>query len=209
MQRSIEWPADQVFRRHCVCRCYSRLITTSWFWWSHCHCSWRSGRLSFAMVGEFWVDGVPANKEVNENNVQIMSNSQSRFLLSTFLQDSGRSSTGLPILPIAKEQTRPKNDVWFYVLMKTTSNNMVFLDHQNKCSPCWSFVSLLYRGFKFHPCAIAVSGHCKTSRDASIKNTIVDTVQNWVFVMPVVFYIYWCIPKIRKFLCLKKLLFWT
>jgi hypothetical protein len=38
-------------------------------------------------------------------------------------------------------------------------------------------------------CAIAVSSCCKTSRDASIKITIVDTKQNRVFVTPVVFFI--------------------
>jgi hypothetical protein len=32
------------------------------------------------------------------------------FLL--FLQGSNTKATGLPILPIVKEQTRPKNDVW-------------------------------------------------------------------------------------------------
>jgi hypothetical protein len=44
-------------------------------------------------------------------------------------------------------------------------------------------------GFKFWSCAIAVSVRWKTSRDASIKNSIVDTTQNRVFEMPVVFFI--------------------
>jgi hypothetical protein len=70
------------------------------------------------MVDEFRVGDVPANKEVNESSSDCVAKGQSSFLLSTFLQDSGRNSTGLPILPIVKEQIRPKNDVWFYVLMK-------------------------------------------------------------------------------------------
>ena len=56
------------------------------------------------------------------------------------------------------------------------------------CSRRWSFLSL-DKGFKFGSCAIAVSGRSKTSRDASIKITIVDTKQNRVFVMPLVFFI--------------------
>jgi hypothetical protein len=127
---------------------------------------------------------------VNENNVQIMSNSQSRFLLSTFIKDSGLSSTGLPILPIAKEQTRPKNDVLFYVLMKTTSNNMVFFDHQNKCRPALrvEVLSLCIGDSSFDHVPMN-SFHCKTSGDASIKNTIVETMQNRVLEMTVVFFI--------------------
>jgi hypothetical protein len=38
-----------VFRRHC------RLNITSWLEWCHCHCSWRSRRLSFAIVDRFGV----------------------------------------------------------------------------------------------------------------------------------------------------------
>jgi hypothetical protein len=66
MQIRFEWPADHVLLQHCVCRCYSRLITTRRLQWYYCHCSWRSRRLSFAMVGEFRVGDAPANKEVNE-----------------------------------------------------------------------------------------------------------------------------------------------
>jgi hypothetical protein len=38
------------------------------------------------------------------------------------------------MFPCLKEPNKTTFDVWFYVLMKTTSsNNMVFIDHQNKC----------------------------------------------------------------------------
>jgi hypothetical protein len=41
----------------------ARLIESNLFQWCHCHCYWRRRRLSFAMVGEFWVGDVPANKK--------------------------------------------------------------------------------------------------------------------------------------------------
>jgi hypothetical protein len=56
------------------------------------------------------------------------------------------------------------------------------------CSRRWSFLSL-DGGLNFRSCAIELSVRSKTSRDASIKITIVDTKQNRVFVMPVVFFI--------------------
>jgi hypothetical protein len=62
MQRSFEWPTDQVFRRPFLFLCYIRLITTRRFQQSHCHYSWRSRRLSFAMVGEFRVGDVVCQK---------------------------------------------------------------------------------------------------------------------------------------------------
>jgi hypothetical protein len=44
---------------------------------------------------------------------------KSSFCSSPFLQLSSRDSTGVLILPILKEQTRPKNDVWFIDFEKT------------------------------------------------------------------------------------------
>jgi hypothetical protein len=55
--------------------------------------------------------------------------------LSTFLQLSSRKPTELPILFCLKEWNKTAFDVWFYVLMTTTSKTMVFFDHQNKCLP--------------------------------------------------------------------------
>jgi hypothetical protein len=58
----------RVFLRCFVLRCYRRLITTSRMQWSHCHCCWRSGRLSFAMVRPFGVAVGVAKRKVIENN---------------------------------------------------------------------------------------------------------------------------------------------
>jgi hypothetical protein len=69
------------------------------------------------------------------------------FLLSTFLQLSSTHSTGVVILPCLKDPNKTAFDVWFYVLMKTTSNNIVFFDHQNKCLHALPVeVSSLYMG---------------------------------------------------------------
>jgi hypothetical protein len=35
--------------------------------------------------------------------------------------------------PCLNEPNKTVFDVWFYVLMTTTSKSMVFFDHQNKC----------------------------------------------------------------------------
>jgi hypothetical protein len=68
MQRNIEWWADQVFRYHCVCPCYSRRIKTRRLQWSHCHCCWACRTLSFAMVRPFGVAIGVAKRKVIQNN---------------------------------------------------------------------------------------------------------------------------------------------
>jgi hypothetical protein len=57
------------------------------------------------------------------------------FFLLLFLRGSSRKPTELPILFCLKERNKTAFDVWFYVLMKTTSKTMVFFDHQNKGLP--------------------------------------------------------------------------
>jgi hypothetical protein len=53
------WGNYWVFRRRFVLHCLStRLIVTRQLQWCHCHCYWRSGRLSFAMVHLFGVGDV-------------------------------------------------------------------------------------------------------------------------------------------------------
>jgi hypothetical protein len=73
---------------------------------------------------------------------------------------------GFSSCPVLRLQT---SLLWMFVL------NYLVISYKNfkqkkrpTCSPCWSFVSLQW-GLKFGSCAIAISGHCKTSRDASIK----------------------------------------
>jgi hypothetical protein len=60
---------------------------------------------------------------------------KSSFLLSTFLRGSSTKATQLPIFFCLKEWNKTVFNVWFYVLMKSSSKTMVFLDHQNECRP--------------------------------------------------------------------------
>jgi hypothetical protein len=83
-----------------------------------------TGRLSFAIVDWFGV----AIGDAKEWMKQLSS-----FSLSTFLRGACTDSTGVFILPCLKEPNKIKTEVWFYVLMKTTSYKMLFFDHQNKC----------------------------------------------------------------------------
>jgi hypothetical protein len=136
------WDAKKkyrVFRRRFLFLCYIRLIMTSWFRWSHCHCYWRSGRLSFAMVGEFRVANVVWKKKSDQNNVLLCGKRKSSFHSTTFLQLSSRNSTGVLNFPCLKEWNKTKNGVWFYWFWKEVLDYLVlsrcFSKHQNKCRP--------------------------------------------------------------------------
>jgi hypothetical protein len=74
-----------------------------------------------------------ANKEVIEITGKYTAKVKSSFSSSIFLPGSGTKATQLTNLFCLKEPNKIKNEVWFYVLMTTTSKSMVFLDHQNKC----------------------------------------------------------------------------
>jgi hypothetical protein len=69
----------------------------------------------------------------DRNYWQIHGKWKSSFVLSTFLRGSSTNSTGCLMFPCLKEWNKTAFDVWFYVLMTTTSKSMVFFDHQNKC----------------------------------------------------------------------------
>jgi hypothetical protein len=73
MQRNIEcsiwW---SIPARHFVLWCY-RLITTMWFKWCHCHCYWRCGKLSFAMVHLFGVADVGCKEKMKETTRRVFS----------------------------------------------------------------------------------------------------------------------------------------
>jgi hypothetical protein len=126
-----------VLLQHCVCRCYSRLITTRRLQWYYCHCSWRSGRLSFAMVGAFWVGDVVwcGKRSVCQTMCIYMVKRKLSFLLSTSLRGSGTDPTGVFNFPCLKEWNKTAFDVWFYVLMIIPSSITGFFGHQNKCRP--------------------------------------------------------------------------
>jgi hypothetical protein len=60
--------ANQIFRDHCVCRCY-RLITTMWFQWCHCHCCWACRTASFSIVDRF---GVATKKWLKTTSIFVV-----------------------------------------------------------------------------------------------------------------------------------------
>jgi hypothetical protein len=81
-----------------------------------------------------------AKRKVIEITGKYTVKSKSSFLLATFLRGSGTKSTGVFNFPCLKEPNKIKNEVCFYVFMKTSSKTMVFFDqtmvffdHQNKC----------------------------------------------------------------------------
>jgi hypothetical protein len=74
-------------------------------------------------------------KDVIEITGKYTAKRKSSFLLSAFLRGSSTTATWLTNLFCLKEPNKIKNDVWFYVLMKTSSKTMVFFNHQNKCRP--------------------------------------------------------------------------
>jgi hypothetical protein len=113
------------------------------------------------MVHLFGVANVDANKEVN---ICVATGWKWSFCLSSFLQDSTTEATGLPILPILKISNKTTFDVWFYVLMKTSSKCLCF--SIIKIMACLLSLLSLQRGFKFGSCAIELSVRSKTSRDA-------------------------------------------
>jgi hypothetical protein len=108
MPRNFKWPTDQVFRHHCVCRCYSKLITTRWFQWCYCHCSWRSRTLSFAMVHLFGVGDAPANKEVNESSSICTANESRVFFCPHFYGDPVQNLQGSPFCSVFRSKTKIK-----------------------------------------------------------------------------------------------------
>jgi hypothetical protein len=123
--REVSNPANyRVFRRRFLSWCYSnRLITTTSFNCCYCHCSWRSGRLSFAMVCPFGVairvwQFECSKRKVNETTSNYTAKEKSSFSLSSFLQDSSLKATGLRIFPILKEWNKTAFDVWFYQFRK-------------------------------------------------------------------------------------------
>jgi hypothetical protein len=67
----------------------------------------------------------------------------------------------LPILSILKEQNKAYISCVVSVSMKTSSNTMVFFDHQNKDWPALGVEasSLCIGDSNFDPCAIDVSDH--------------------------------------------------
>jgi hypothetical protein len=108
MQRSFEWPADQVSLCHCVCHCY-RLITTRRLQWYYWHCSWRSGRLSFAIVDWFGVGDVPANKEVCAKQLAFAGQKEVEiFFCPLFYRDLVQILRECSTPPVLMSQTRSK-----------------------------------------------------------------------------------------------------
>jgi hypothetical protein len=163
LQRRFESPADHVLLQHCVCRCYSRLIRTSWFQWCHCHCCWRSGRLSFAMVGKFRVGDVDAKRKVIETTCIYTVKESRVFLCPFFYGDPVHILQDFLSWPVLRSQTR------FYRFSKESArlSSIITVFFQASklmpaCSPCWSFLSL-DGGFRFRSCANGLSVCSMTS----------------------------------------------
>jgi hypothetical protein len=105
---------------------------------------------------------------------------KSSFSLSSFLRGSSTKATAFLILACLNDPNKIKIEVWFYVLMTTTSKSMVFFDHQNKCRHARGVeVSSLYMGdssfdhvllhsptvprlASMHQKTITLHSHCKT-----------------------------------------------
>jgi hypothetical protein len=132
------------------------------------------------MVHPFGVGDVGCKEKVNETSSKYTARRKSSFLSSSFLQLSSRNSTGVLILSCLNEPNKTAFDVWFYVLIKTSSKTMVFFDHQNKGRPPPHVdVSSLYKGDSnldhvplnspsvprltgMHEMTITLQSHCKT-----------------------------------------------
>jgi hypothetical protein len=86
------------------------------------------------MVSEFRVGDAPANKEVNAKLLAFVWHKESRVFFCPLFY-------GVPVQKLhsifscLKKPNKIKNEVWFYVLMITSSIITVVLDHQNKCRP--------------------------------------------------------------------------
>jgi hypothetical protein len=61
---------------------------------------------------------------VNEITSVCVAKEKASFCLSAFLRGSSTKATQLPTFSCLKEPNKIKTDVWFHVLLKTTSNNM-------------------------------------------------------------------------------------
>jgi hypothetical protein len=100
LQRSFEWPADQVFLRHFVLlQCY-RQITTMWFKWCRCHCYWRRGKFGVA-------NGVWQKKSVQTTSICVAKENQV-FIRPLFYGALVQILQECSTSPVLMSQTRSK-----------------------------------------------------------------------------------------------------
>jgi hypothetical protein len=89
--------------------------------------------------------GVP--KEVIETSSNYTAKGCRVFLCPLLYRDPVQILQECSSCPVLRLHPRPKNDVWFYVLMIISSKSMSFFHHQNKGRPALRVeISSLYTG---------------------------------------------------------------